>query len=385
MLRGFALFGVYGANLMVFSGLILLPDGGRAVFSGGADRMAQFLEAFLVENKFMGLFSFLFGVSFWLFLARIGARGAAATALFYRRIGWLFVFGAIHGWLLWTFDILRFYALWAVLLPLLVRVPLRTLLALALGLSVLAPAVVAGIHGALPATVAHDAAVDASTLEAFSRGTWLEALVANWRYDWDLTLSLGQLSYQLSVAGRLLLGLWAARALDLESPERHRPLLARVLVLGLVIGTPGNLVFALEAWADPPGAWACFLRRLLVEAGFLGFTLAFAAGLTLLFFRPVGRAALVHLAPLGQMALTAYLAQTLLGIWLFYGYPRGPHLMARIGPAWLGAIWLAGYAVQVGLAQAWRRGFRYGPMEWLWRTLTWGEVQPIAGPVRSDV
>jgi len=77
VLRGFALFGVYGANLMIFSGLELLPESGSALFSSGADRTVRFLEAFLVENKFMGLFSFLFGVSFWLFLGRVRGRGVA--------------------------------------------------------------------------------------------------------------------------------------------------------------------------------------------------------------------------------------------------------------------------------------------------------------------
>lgn len=377
VLRGFALFGVFGANLMIFSGLIFLPDGARAAFSSGPDRIVAFLELFLVENKFMGLFSFLFGISFWLFLERVGARGAPATRLFHRRIGWLFVIGAIHGWVLWCFDILRFYALWAVLLPLFARVPVRRLLPLALSLSIVAPAVIAGVQAVTRASPAHDASLDLTTLAAFSTGTFREALAANWRYDWDLTLSLGQLAYQVAIFGRLLLGLCAVRGLDLAEPARHRTLVVRVLVAGILVGVPGNLVLALEGSAGPAGPLLSSLRRLLVEAGFLGFTLAFAAGLSLLFLVPRARRAVLWLAPLGQMALTAYLAQTLFGIWLFYGYPPGPHLMTRLGPGWLAVLWVTGYAAQILLARAWMRSFRFGPMEWIWRSLTWLELQPI--------
>lgn len=383
VLRGFALFGVFGANLMIFSGLSYLPEEGRAAFGSGADRTVRFLETFLVENKFMGLFSFLFGISFWLFLQRVGARGAPARVLFYRRIGWLFLLGALHGWVLWAFDILRFYALWAVLLPLFVRVPTRRLLGMALALCIVAPALIAGAHGLEPPSPEAEAAADAMVFTAFSRGTFAEALAANWRYDWYLTLGPGQLDYQVSVLGRLLLGLWAARALDLGEPEKHRLFLRRVLRVGLLAGIPGNLLFALQAFSDAGGFVVPFLRRLLVEAGFLGFTLAFASGLALLFLQARAQRVLLRLAPLGQMALTAYLAQTLLGLWLFYGYPPGLHLMGRVGPGWIGVVWVAGYLVQLAMARAWMRRFRLGPMEWLWRSLTYLEVQPFAREARE--
>jgi uncharacterized protein len=108
---------VFWANLLIFSGISYMSNQQRAsLFSSRLDSFAYFLERFFVENKFMGLFSFLFGISFWLFLSRVRSRGAPATTLFYRTILWLFVIGAVHGWLFWCFDILRFYALWAVLL-----------------------------------------------------------------------------------------------------------------------------------------------------------------------------------------------------------------------------------------------------------------------------
>jgi len=377
-LRGFALFGVFGANLLIFSGITYMTEEQKASISATSlDRFVYLLEQFLVENKFMGLFSVLFGISFWLFLDRARARGASATALFYRRIGWLFVFGSLHGWLLWCFDILRFYSLWAILLPLFVRMPLKRLLASALFAAVLGPAVISGVRGLLVSTGDAGPAYDALALAAFSNGSYAEVLAVNWKYDWYLTDSIGQLAYQLAVFGRLLVGLYVARAFDLSNLERHRSVLQKVVLAGAIVGAIGNALFTGQFLDGSRGFALPFMRRLVVESGFLGFTLAYAAGLALLFVSGRSQRAVLALAPLGQMALTAYLVQTLFGLWLFYGFMPGPHLMGKVGPAWIGLVWVVGYGVQVSLAQTWMRRFRFGPAEWLWRTLTYGQVQPF--------
>ena len=242
-LRGFALFGVFWANLLIFSGIDYMTDGQRAsLFGGPLDTLAYFLEQLFIENKFMGLFSFLFGISFWLFLNRVRSRGASPTTLFYRRIFWLFAIGAIHGWLLWCFDVLRFYALWAVLLPLFVRTTPRRLLRVAMITAVLLPALVAAANVWLIRPAAAD--LDATALAAFSAGSYREVLAANWRYDWYLTNSISQIGYQVAIFGRLLLGLYVARSLDLANLAADRTLLRRVLVVGAAAGLVGNTIFA---------------------------------------------------------------------------------------------------------------------------------------------
>jgi len=377
-LRGFALFGVFGANLLIFSGFEYMTEQqSAALTTTGFDRIARLAERMFIENKFMGLFSFLFGISFWLFLDRVSARGKPATQLFYRRIGWLFLIGALHGWLLWCFDILRFYALWALLLPLFVRLPLRRLLATAFCASVLVPAVVAGIQGLLPRTPGLGEAADALALTAFSKGSYAEVLSANWKYDWYLTLSVGQIGYQVAVFGRLLLGLYAARALDLSNLASHRTRLRKVAWTGALLGLAGNAVFVGELLNGARGFAFPFLQELVAQSGFLALTLAFAAGLVLLHTVPRWTRRVETLAPLGRMALSAYLCQTVFGIWLFYGFPPGPHLMGRVGPGSLALICVTGYAIQVWLARVWMRRFTFGPAEWLWRTLTYWQAQPM--------
>ncbi len=246
-LRGFALFGVFGANLFIFSGFIYMTEEQQASLMTTAwDEVSHALESFFVENKFIGLFSLLFGVSFWLFLNRVRSRSGSATGLFFRRIGWLFVIGAVHGWLLWCFDVLRFYALWAVFLPLFVHISLRRLLVAALSAAVLFPALISGMRGAMIAPSESGAAYDALALSTFATGSFSDFLKVNWFYDWYLTNSIGQLAYQLAVFGRLLLGLYAARALDLANLEGHRPLLRRILVVGTIAGIVGNSVVAAD-------------------------------------------------------------------------------------------------------------------------------------------
>ena len=380
-LRGFALLGVFGANLFVFSGYIFLTDAQKALLpTASTDKVIYLVETIFVENKFMGLFSFLFGVSFWLFLDRANARGADGTRLFYRRLWWLFVIGAIHAWLFWCFDILRFYALWGLFLPFFVRVSNRKLLSTALFVAILAPALMRGLHSLLAGPVASSPAMDNLALESFSSGSYMEFLRVNWLYDWYLTLSVGQLAYQVAILGRLLLGLYVGRALIFADLHSHTKQFRTVFICGAIVGIAGNIVFAwqlLDAAAAKGGFLLPFVRRVITELGYLGITLAFATGLALLFQTTRGRSVLQLFTPIGRMALTWYLAQTVFALWLFYGFMPGPNLMGKVGPTWLALIWLSGYALQVWLASVWLRHFRFGPAEWFWRSLTYWRRQSL--------
>lgn len=382
-LRGFALLGVSWANLLIFAGISYMADEQKAaVFASPLDWPAYRFELFFIENKFMGLFSFLFGISFWLFLSRTRARATAPLGLYYRRIFWLFVIGAAHGWLLWCFDILRFYALWAVLLPLFVRTPPRLLLTLAVSAAAVVPACIAGAMTWLSAPAGVETDFDALALATFSAGAYRDVLAVNWRYDWDMTMSVSQVAYQVAVFGRLLLGLYVARTLDLGTLAVHRALLRRMLVAGVVAGVIGSSVFTFDllAGASSTFAWP-FVRRLVLEAGQLGMTLAYACGLALLFLARRWHPVIRLLAPVGRMALTWFLFQTMFGVWLFYGFTGGPALMGQVAPSRLVLICLVGFFAQAALARVWLRRFRYGPAEWLWRSLTYWKIQPLRSHV----
>ncbi|HZE88643.1 MAG TPA: DUF418 domain-containing protein, partial [Verrucomicrobiae bacterium] len=183
---------------------------------------------------------------------------------------------------------------------------------------------------------------------------------------------------QVAILGRLLVGLCAARSLALTDLGRHARLFRRVLVASAIVGLGGNILTALGGLDSPArgGFLVAFGSRVVEECGYLGLSLAYAAALAILFQSPRWARPLRLLAPVGRMALTCYLCQTLFGLWLFYGFMPGPGWMGRVGPVWLPPIWLAEYVVQMWIASAWLRRFRFGPAEWLWRSLTYGKIQP---------
>ena len=158
-------------------------------------------------------------------------------------------------------------------------------------------------------------------------------------------------------------------------------MLKRVLVAGALWGSIGSTVFAGKFLAggavDPLLA---FIRRFIVEGGQLGLTLAYASGLALAFLNPRLNKLVRLTAPLGRMALTWYLLQTLFGVWRFYGFAHGPRLMGRVSVGSIVLLAVSGFVVQVVLANVWLSRFRFGPAEWLWRSLTYWKVQPFGSP-----
>ena len=336
--------------------------------------MAYFLERFFVENKFMGLFSLLFGISFWLFLDRVSARTSSPTRLFYRRIFWLFVIGCLHGWLLWCFDILRFYALWAILLPLFVRMPRA---ATAPDRARLLRRDPSGSADLARAAAAPGPDFDAMALAAFSGrklprgpGRQLGVRLVSDEFHLSDWISSGDL--------------WTSSARTLRcqifGPRKHRRL-SHATSKGVSRGSGGRLGWKHHLRRGPPiqprQASLAFVRQFLVEGGQLGLTLAYASAVALAFLVVSWRRVIGLLAPIGQMALTWYLLQTAFGIWMFYGFAHGPALMGRVGPASLAAVCAVGFGAQVAFARAWMRRFQFGPAEWCWRSLTYGEVQPF--------
>jgi uncharacterized protein len=182
------------------------------------------------------------------------------------------------------------------------------------------------------------------------------------------------------VGGRFLLGYWAGRRGLLKDPARHRVLLTRIFWVSLALGIALSF---LEAVRDVVIARVPFfaagagslLLRMALRATTLTLGIAGAVGFILLFQNMRVRAALQMLAPFGRMALTNYLAQSVLGIAIFYGIGLG--IGPRFGVAGWWSAWLAILVAQVWASHVWLARYRYGPMEWLWRSLTYGSLQPF--------
>lgn len=392
-LRGFALFGVLVGNLVAYTGYYELAPAARAgqVGDGAADGVVQAIHL-LVDGKFYSLFSLLFGLGFALQLERLQAQGGAGVRRYVRRLLVLFGFGLAHLVLLWMGDILALYALLGLVLLLFRHASDRALLGWAAALTLFPVAWEA-------AKLASGGAFDPWTpFEQASQAVYRalvgpppDGLVAAWGVaDYgvllrghlaEIVLRYGMLVDEMrfsKVLALFLLGLWIGRRGIAGALEASRPLLRRVLVAGLLLGVPASLAW--NAWMDQALQAPLPNRAMLAAAagyalGIGPLALAYAAGFALLWRHPRARRLLAVFAPAGRMALTHYLLQTVVAFWLFTGVGLG--LVGRVSAAWVPPFAVALFAAQVLASRWWLARFRFGPAEWLWRTLTYGRAQPL--------
>jgi uncharacterized protein len=192
----------------------------------------------------------------------------------------------------------------------------------------------------------------------------------------------------LATFGRFLLGLLAGRRRIFHDAPQHLGLFRRLLGWGLVAGVVGSgaglvlqqLMLRKILTPETLPTWVPFAMAPLRHLGELGFASVYVSGITLLFQRAAWQRLLGVLAPVGRMALTNYLSQTVMSVLFFYGYGLGQ--ITKVGPAACFGLCLAVFAVQVAWSHLWLSRFRFGPAEWVWRSLTYGKAQPMR---RDDV
>ncbi|NOK18513.1 DUF418 domain-containing protein [Corallococcus carmarthensis] len=399
-LRGFALCGVFISNVMVwFSGRVFLPREQVLTAMNNAslaDTVTWQAYSVLVAGKFITLFSFLFGLGFAVQMGRAEARGASITPLYVRRLGVMLVMGLSHLFLIWYGDILSTYAVlgFGLLLfrgrserPLLISALLFALGWSVVGVFILKfPQLMADTPEAGAAIVKaaneKSAAIKTQTLAAFTNGSWLDATKATAHFFFRDYFPL-LLTITLSTFGRFLLGLLAGKRRIFHDVPQHLRLFRRLLGWGLVAGVIGSgsglvlqqLMLKQVFTPETLPTWVAFAIAPLRNLGELGFAAVYVSGITLLFQRATWQRALGLLAPVGRMALTNYLSQSIISVLFFYGYGLG--FITKLGPAACVAYCLAVFSVQVVWSHLWLSRFRFGPAEWVWRSLTYGKAQPM--------
>jgi uncharacterized protein len=383
VLRGVAVGGILLANVLVFFGIFLIsPERAAALPTAAFDRVAAFLERVLIEGKFYSVFSLLFGIGFGVQLSR---GGAAAVPRFRRRLRILLAIGAVHAVFLWAGDILMLYALLGFTMPWFARRPDRVLVRWTMGLLAIPtvlyvigigiwaivgsgpPAVVTGGPSVPPEILARIAGVGTGGVgEAFIgnlvllSGRWID-LFATVRFP--------------KVLGMFVLGLVLARRGVALDPGAHRETLIRWRRIGWLIGLPCNVLgaWAFSQWAYVPPSLGGLVGVASQAVGIPLLAIGYASTVALAVAR--GRRLLAHFAPVGRMALTNYLSHSVICVVLAYGFGFG--LWWRIGASTAIAIALAIVAVQIPLSRWWLARYSYGPMEWVWRRLTYGQPLPL--------
>ena len=377
ILRGVAIYGILLYNVDAFAGYEFLTGAQQAALPfSAADPAADFLLEFLVAGKFYSLFSFLFGVGFFVFMPRAAARGADPVRLFKRRLVGLTLIALAHTLLIWMGDILLTYAVlgfalirfvrrddrtvrrWA-LIWLAAPIPLYLVL---LGLARFATPPTPGADDSLPPILM-------KAIDGFARGNYLDIVRGNALFTAAGVVRRLVLMFFPRVLGMFLLGFYAARLNVFATLDEHRTLVRNTFALGLAIGLP--LAFAGAVLGDstaPRFPTVIGLFYMIAETiGTPALSLAYAAGICLLFQR--APRAMRAFAPVGRMALSNYLLHSVAGVLIFYGIGFG--LWGRVSLTVLLAGATVFFGLQMMLSRWWLSVAAFGPAEWVWRMFTY--------------
>jgi len=413
VLRGFALLGILGMNIYAFA----LPwVAYNNPLSYGATTGVHFgtwvFTHLFFDLKFMTIFSMLFGAGLVLMSRRAESVGRKFGGIYYRRMLWLLVFGAIHGYLLWFGDILFSYAVCGLLLyPLRRRSP-RLLIALGAISLLLGMGISAGggffFDQARRQAIEADSTIAAggtpTELQMDMKKTWegvrdafapnpekiAEEVDAfrggyadNVRYRAPIVAMMQTQAMIFMmfwrIAGAMLLGMGLMK-LGVFSAQRTRKFYLLSMLFGyglglplIVVGLKLNLAHDFDfVYGMKLNTHFNYVGSILVALGHAGAVmLACKSGL----FAGLRR----RLAAVGQTALTNYLGHTLLMTPIFYGFGLG--LFGRLDRFWLMFFVLGVWILQLIISPIWLKYFRFGPFEWVWRTLTYWKRQPMRATV----
>ena len=381
-LRGFALLGICMANFPEFSLYTFLsPEAAASMPMAVADTITRYLLYILVDGKFYTLFSLLFGIGFSIIIRNAERKGANGFRIFYRRMRMLLLFGFLHLMFIWSGDILMLYALLGMLLPLFRRVSDQMLLGWA-GFFLFLPIIVdficeiTRIYPALPFVRLQETYCAAYGIT--------EANFAYWLHDAEDYGAVFQFLVQgacvrmqefiagnryFKVLGLFLIGFYIGRERIYADLEGNKILLRKVFRYGLTLGLPCSLLYAWNSMSGHPFGNTLHSVCYFISVYPLGF--AYAAGLCLLYLKWKEGSIWKWLAAPGRMALTNYIGQSVIGMFLFYGIGLG--WGSTIGLWHTEVIVLAVFLFQVLFSRLWLSGFKFGPLEWIWRMLTYGK------------
>jgi uncharacterized protein len=381
MVRGFALFGVLLVNMYNFGASSI-------IWTAPVDQVSYSVMHFFFETKSWRLFSFLFGLGFTLQMLRARSRSGPFLPVYLRRLFILFIFGMAHT-LIYDGDILMPYAELGLVLIIFRKIPLRIVLVLIIALLAVCPI------GNFVKSITSDNTLNAKSTEIeiaeakarnekrlrthpYAVGTVKDVFMKNaeslpprpLKYPLDAESDLGYFAM-------FLLGLYVGRREIFHNIEGHLSLIRSVFKWGMTFGIISMITERILAFGWGYNVWG--ERGLNIAVEFFGDTffvygstalsMGYAAGIVLL-SRTVRKRRLVKpFGPVGRMALTVYITQSLAFTTLFYGYGFGQ--VGRLGPAGVTAWAVFIFVCQVIVCAWWVKRFRFGPLEWLWRGLTY--------------
>ena len=386
ILRGFALLGILIMNMISFS--MMSANYSNPMAEGalqGADEYAFMFSHLFANQKFMSLFSMLFGAGIVLMTSRMESQGKSPTSRHYFRNFWLLLIGLTHAYVIWAGDILVQYAMCSIWVFLFRKKTPKALFAWA-GVFFLVSFVSALSAGfsmpyweakevtELCASWTPSAEMIAAETAGY-RGGWWEQLPFRSTLAFMLETFIFIMGLGWHITGLMLVGMGLFKSKVLTA-ERSKSFYKKMIFWGLGLGLAFGIVGLIQNYKND---WACeysfFIGSQFNYLGSLPMALGYI-GIVMLCCKTDWINVLEKwLAPVGRMALTNYLMQSIIATFIFYGHGLG--LFGTVGRAeqWLYIlpIWI----FQILFSKWWLSRFKFGPFEWFWRSLTYWKIQTI--------
>jgi len=386
VLRGFALCGIIFNNMQYLSGYSFTPFYTmKQIVNLQLNESFYHLLDIIITAKFYTLFSFLFATGFYIQFSRHIEESSDFLKIYRRRLWFLLVIGAIHG-LIWFGDILFSYALMGFVLILFRNVKPKNILKCAIcvlllpfliDLAVLPfyqPSVINNLNHSVPIVhVSYPDMTPESVINTYQNGSLSELFRLNLHNLLWINLAHIPSGQIFILWGIFLLGYYFASTGLFTKNSKSISLLIISLIIGFVSTILARLSGgSLFQWPPTPSN---ILFKLLLLIGQIFLCISYVLIVKRIFMTSFGKKVLKYLIPMGRMALTNYLSQSLIMICIFYNF--GFNLFGKVGLIQTSGIVLIILIVQTIFSNIWLRYFRFGPFEWIWRSLTYRKMIKI--------
>jgi uncharacterized protein len=392
ILRGLALFGILVVNMRDFNFPTEYCEP-KIFWIAPIDKIVELIIAFFFSEKFYSLFSLLFGIGFGLQMGRLAAKYRHSEFIYGRRLLILLLIGLGHGIFIWWGDVLAVYALLGFVLLFFRHLPSRWIVLLA-AMFLVIPIGISTVNITLEKTtqekIIHKQGQNivgtghndeklkgaADLIELYSKGSYLQIMehrVIQLKSNYAVWLFR---NYGFQVFGMFLLGLFLVKQNIIQELYLYIRIIRKVWKYLLWFSIIACILFCKVNAADVNES--TILGLVSFEFEKLGRTvlcLFYASSIVLLAQIDKWKPKLNNFAAVGRMALTNYLLQS--AVWTTFYYSYGSGLYGKISPAKGLVLTFLFYIVQVVLSIWWMNRFKYGPFEWVWRSLTYGVYQPM--------
>jgi len=387
IVRGFALFGVLLVNVVYFSSITLesltsgvTPLSNPLMLTSSLDRISAIIIQLFGEGKFYTIFSFLFGLGFYIFIQRAEEKGLSAKHLFNRRLITLLIFGLLHLFLVWYGDILHAYALGGFILLRFRNKSIKYIKRWIIILLIIST-VIAILKSASPIAIdthfnyenyfSYNKGVT-NSFNIYGSGNYFETI--KYRAVNEIPYVLIYLLFIIpKTLAMFLLGVICGKLNIFNKLNENYTFIKKGWIITGALGLTTTIICIIFGYFYLPNLMiSSLVFGLFYEMGTVFLSLFYIASLLLLMKRKIYFKIFAPLEGVGRMALTNYLVQCILCSFIFYGHGLG--LISRIG-IFQGVIFtLALFGLQIITSNIWFKYYNFGPFEWVWRKLTYSNI-----------